>query len=104
MGFTVALDLRDLIERFPANPRLGVGLVDGFTGEGLLRKHQAVAPVAVVSEGQHLSPGLFLIGSHVPPEVLRIEAVKLGIGYHLIRPVGVVPKDDHTMEVIPLRY
>src|SRR5208282_3853130 len=82
MGFAVTLDLRRLqqwlVTRAPPRrpgPWLAV--------ESLRRVRDAVARVAVVRYGEHLSARLLRVGVHALPQVRWILAVKGGKGNDL---------------------
>ncbi len=106
MRLAVALDLRDLVQRLPLDPGLGIFPVHLLALVALAhREHDAVGQVAIMRQGQHIAAGALLVGGHPLPQVPRIRtAVRRGHGerLHLARLGLAIAVNDDTVHVVAL--
>ena len=100
MGLPGALGLRHFNQRLEALTHPRIVRIDRSTGFLVLRQeHRAAGEIAVVGDGQHPTTGLFLVGRHEGPEVLRVFRIEGGERKDLVRQGFVIPEDHDTMEV-----
>ena len=77
MGFTVAFDLGDLIERLPFGTQFDVVFIDLATGVGIFHgEHPTVGKIAVVRNCKRLPTSLGLVIFEPNIEVQRICRAK----------------------------
>src|SRR5438128_2691573 len=103
MGFSIALDLRRLVEALPLLAGFSILPVDALAGPRLDDgEHSAVGQISVMSDGKQAAARLVLVGRHPFPEVARVVAPERSHGRVGHDPAGllaVVPEDDVAVKI-----
>src|SRR5687767_6098023 len=104
MRLAVALDLRGLVKRLPANAVLGILTIDASAIERLDdREHAAVAEIAVVRQSEDLGAGLLLDQGHPLPQIAGVGTAERRQRRERLDQAGlrsVVTPDDVAMEIV----
>ena len=100
MGLTVALGLRGLDEPLKTCAQRGDFLGERLSSKRLNGEHATVAEVAVVRNSQDLSACLLFELGEMPPEVLGILAVELGIRDRSVGYARIAAKDHIAVEIV----